>query len=105
MDTIVNVYEGSAPRYKTMKWKEAFTESKLFSLFEYKAFHYCQKGPAQMIIDRVASISFIGALPKLTHDKVLGKIQALLETHPETKDRAEIELPDTTDVYWCRAEP
>ncbi|MGZ5279037.1 MAG: methyltransferase domain-containing protein [Pseudobdellovibrionaceae bacterium] len=100
---IIDPHEGGAPRYKSMKWKEAFAATNLFSDLHLKQFSYMQVGNLEMILDRVGSISFISALPEGKKEEVLNQVRELIQNHPETKDRPEIRLPYRTDVYWCEA--
>ncbi len=98
---IIDPHEGGAPRYKSMLWQEAFRKSTLFEKLELSHYQYVQSGPPAMITDRVASISFISALPEKEREGVLQQVRNLLATHPATKDQATIDLPYRTDVYWC----
>lgn len=98
---IIDPHEGGAPRYKTMNWKKAFDETKLFSGLGYEHFSYTQVGSIDMMVDRIGSISFISALPEPQKQDVLTKVRNLVQCHPETKDKTEVRLPYRTDVYWC----
>jgi ubiquinone/menaquinone biosynthesis C-methylase UbiE len=99
---IIDPHEGGAPRYKSMLWRDAFTKTNLFGRLEVKHFRYIQSGPPEMIRDRVASISFISALPANAKSEVLNQVTELLAKHPSTKGKSKIDLPYQTDVYWCR---
>ncbi len=98
---IIDPHEKGAPRYKYGVWKKAFKKTSLFSSLSEKNFKYVQKGSPDMIVDRVASISFISALPPKTKAKVLNEVRELLANHAMTKNRREIELPYRTDVFVC----
>jgi len=98
---IIDPHEKGAPRYKYGVWKKSFESTPLFSPLTEKHFRYVQKGDHNMVVDRVASISFISALEPALNARVLGQVNDLLTTHPETRNRQEIELPYRTDVFVC----
>lgn len=98
---IIDPHEGGAPRFKTMSWKKAFDETKLFSELRLQHFSYIQKGTVETIVDRVGSISFISALPEHQRSDVLTQVRDLVRHHPDTKGQLEIKFPYRTDVYWC----
>jgi SAM-dependent methyltransferase len=98
---IIDPHEGGAPRYKTMNWKKSFDETVHFSKLQLKQFSYVQVGAIETIIDRVGSISFISCLPEKKRNEVLNQVRKLIETHPETTNHPQINLPYRTDVYWC----
>ena len=52
-------------------------------------------------VARVASVSFVARLPEPERERVLEEVRNLLATDPETRGRAEVELPYRTDVYWA----
>lgn len=98
---IMDDYAGSTPRYRTGAWKGAFADSSLFSPLEVRQFHHVHTGPVDMVIDRMASISFIAALPETEHARVIDRTRELLATHPETRGRERIDFPYRCDTYWC----
>jgi ubiquinone/menaquinone biosynthesis C-methylase UbiE len=100
---IIEPYEGSAPRYKSFQWKSAFESTGLFSPLEKAEFVHIQTIPAEAIEDRIASISFIAALPDSTRATVLEQVRELVRADPAVRGLKEVEFPYRTDVYWCRA--
>jgi SAM-dependent methyltransferase len=100
---IIEPYEGSAPRYKSLQWKSAFESSGLFSPLEQAEFTHVQTIPAEAVEDRIASISFIAALPDSTRAAVLEQVRELVRTDPAFRGRKQIDFPYRTDVFWCRA--
>ena len=82
---IVDVYEGDAPRYKTMAWRSAFASASTFSPLEEAHFTYVQEGGVNTVVDRIASISFIAALSEVERERVLDQVRRLVETHPMTQ--------------------
>jgi hypothetical protein len=41
-------------------------------------------------------------LPEPERERVLDEVRDLLATDPETRGRAEVDLPYRTDVYWAK---
>jgi len=105
MNQIIDAHEGNAPRYRSGEWKRALSLSHLFSPAQAARFTHTQKGPVEMVVDRVLSISFIAALSEAERETIRHEVLDLLSSHPATqkaaKEQGEIELPYHTDVYWC----
>jgi ubiquinone/menaquinone biosynthesis C-methylase UbiE len=99
---IIAPFEGAAPRYKSFQWKSAFESTGLFSPLETAEFTHVQTIPAEAIEDRVASISFIAALPDSTRAVVLEQVRELVRTDPAIRGRKHIDFPYRTNVFWCR---
>jgi len=102
MTEIVDRHGAGVPQYKSMAWKRAFDGSSPFSELAKRSFRHAQTGDVQMLLDRVASISFIATLPPAHRQDVLAEVIQLVRTHPQTKDLPHITLPYRTDVYWSR---
>jgi SAM-dependent methyltransferase len=96
---IVDRFEEGTPRYKSSEWKKAFEETAYFGPLRYAEFNYVQTGTPETVVDRVASSSFIAALPAVTRERVLADVRALIREHPATRGRESIEFPYRTDVY------
>jgi len=98
---IIDSYQGSTPRYKSGQWKRAFAETTLFTSLETQTFNYVHECDRGTLVDRVASISFIAALPDEIRQRVLNQVRDLLEHHPLTRGKEKIAHPYHTDVFWC----
>jgi SAM-dependent methyltransferase len=94
---ITEAHRRDTPGYRTGAWRNALETSPLFGSIEEHWFHHVQRTDIDGLLARVASISFIETLP--TKDQVLADARAFLETHPETRDRSEIDLPYRTVAY------
>jgi hypothetical protein len=81
----------------------AFESTHLFSPLEKAEFAHVQTLPAEAIEDRVASISFIAALPNSTRAAVLEQVREFVRTDHSVRERKQVEFPYRTDVYWCGA--
>jgi SAM-dependent methyltransferase len=101
LTAIMDPYAGETPRYRTGEWRLAFDDTTLFSPLEARSFVHTQEGPPEMIVDRMASISFIAALPYDEHARVLAQTRELLATHPDTRGQKTISFPYRADVFVC----
>ncbi len=99
MTDIVDRHGLAIPQYKSMGWKRAFDESAVFSEPTARSFRHSQTVDLQMLLDRVASISFIAALPQSDRQAVLDEVARLVRSHPQTRDLTHLTLPYRTDVY------
>jgi MOSC domain-containing protein YiiM len=63
---------------------------------------HVQRASPEAIVDRVASISYIGAMPPEQHVAILDEVRRLLATDPATAGRDTIELPHQVNVFWTR---
>lgn len=98
---IIDPHEKGAPRYRSGEWKRAFETTSLFTPLEMAEFRHSQIGPPEMVVDRVASISFISALSESEKALVLDQVRSLIRSHPLTSNKTILELPYRTDVFWC----
>lgn len=104
LSALVNRHEGDAPRYRTGAWRAAFDASRdLFRPVEDAHFHHRHALPPAGVVDRIASISFIAAMPAAAREPILDEVRALLATHPATAGQEELPLAYRTDVScWER---
>lgn len=103
LTAIVNGAESpGAPRYHTGRWREAFREVPgLFGPLQEARFPHVHVLSPEGVVDRIASVSFIAAMPAPERGEVLDRVRTLLATHPETAGRRELGLAYVTDLYWC----
>jgi len=100
---IMAPYEGDAPRYDHGEWRRIFPAQGFGELHE-RTFVHSHIGPAeQVIVERVASVSFIAALPEETREKVLEDARTLIASTPELAGRDPVAMPYITNAYWCGA--
>ena len=102
---ILEPLRGSAPRYRTGSWRQAFAETGLFGSLRHAGFSHVQRLSHDAVVARVASVSFVASLPRAEHDAVLAEVRDLLQRDPGTRGRSEVELPHRTEVYWCERLP
>jgi SAM-dependent methyltransferase len=102
LSEIMEPFEGDAPRYYNGEWRRVFPAQGFGPLNE-KSFAYSHVGaPEQVIVDRVASVSFIAALPAPARERVLDQVRALITATPALAGADVVEVPYVTRVYWCR---
>lgn len=101
LTAIMAPHRGSAPRAAPAAWREAFGRTARFGPLRHASFPHAHRLTPAAVAERVASVSFVAALPEPERERVLERVHALLAADPETRGRAEVELPYRTDVYWC----
>jgi SAM-dependent methyltransferase len=99
---IMAPYESDAPRYYKDEWRRAFPAPGFGSLAERTFLHAHVGAPEHVIVDRVASVSFIAALDAATRKRVLDDVRGLIAATPELADRCEVSMPYVTRAYCCR---
>ncbi|HEY8527778.1 MAG TPA: class I SAM-dependent methyltransferase [Acidimicrobiales bacterium] len=55
----------------------------------------------QLLVERAASVSVVGALPEADRAVVLDRVRDLARTHPDLAGRPWFPFPYTTRVWWC----
>lgn len=93
----------TTPSYASGKWKTAFETTALFEPLQKRDFGHVVRNDRASFIDRVRSISFVGAMSPADQKRFLDQIKNLLDTAPETKGRAEFDIPHRTEVWWTRS--
>lgn len=92
-------YEGDTPRYGRGEWRNLFPAVG-FGPLQEQYFPHGQRGPPQQVIlDRVASISFISALEASEQERLLQRVRELIEAAPELAGRGEVTFPYVTAAY------
>jgi len=99
---IMEPFEGDAPRYDHGEWRRVFPARGFGDLRE-RAISHAHIGPTeQVIVDRVASVSFISALDEATRLRVLQDVRSLIAATPALADQGTVRMPYVTRAYWCR---
>jgi len=101
LTTIIDPYEGEAPRYDNGEWRAVFPAPGFSELREKSLPHAHIGSPAQVIVDRVASVSFIAALDESTRARVLAEVRAMIDATPELAGHNSIRFPYVTRAWWC----
>ncbi len=103
LNEIIDRADDGHPRFRTGAWREAFEQSELFEPLESADYRTVQRGGIELFVDRVASISYVAAMPADRRAAVLEEVRGLLATDPDTAGREVIELPYVAHVYWTHA--
>ena len=96
---IMTPYEGDTPRHGSGTWQAVFPSPKFFQLSEAEFMHAHIGSPMQVIVNRVASVSFIAALPKIKQAEVLAEVHSLIDSSPELAGKNTVSFPYETQAY------
>jgi SAM-dependent methyltransferase len=99
---IMEPHRGDTPTYRSVAWRDPFERTTLFGPLQHAETRHVHRLPPEDVVARVASVSFVAALPEPERQRVLAEVRNLLATDPEIRGRAELELPYRTDVYWAK---
>jgi ubiquinone/menaquinone biosynthesis C-methylase UbiE len=97
LSELLERHQSTAPRKRWGRWREAFEQTSLFTPLEERRFEHRQEGDVETMLARVASISFISALPDAQRAEFLREVRALVEPHSSP-----LVMHYRTEVYWCR---
>ena len=103
LTAIMEPYRGAAPGYRSGAWQDAFARTALFTPLRREGFGHVHRLEPEAVVARVASVSFVAALPESDRATVLARVRALLARDLATRGREVVELPYRTDLWWCAA--
>ncbi len=96
------LYEGDAPRYVKRHPGASSSPRSGFGPLHEARFPHAHVGSAEhVIVDRVASTSFIAALPAEARDRCLARVRELIRTTPALVEQGEVRFPYQTVAYHC----
>jgi SAM-dependent methyltransferase len=102
LTTLMEPYEGDAPRYDHGEWRKVFPGSR-FGALQAREFPHEHVGPPErVIVDRVASVSFVAALPESTRARLLDEVRALIAETPSLAGLPFVTMPYVTRAYSTR---
>ncbi|WP_437630843.1 class I SAM-dependent methyltransferase [Sorangium sp. So ce854] len=87
-----------APTHRIGAWRRTFTETPRFTPLGEHEFTHAQELDLDGLLERVASISYIAALPLQERYAVLNEIRDLAATHPELSGKGAYLFPYRTLV-------
>jgi ubiquinone/menaquinone biosynthesis C-methylase UbiE len=102
MQDLVHQHAGDAPRQAHSSWRRELESSGLFTAFAQTSYANLVQGDRDTVLARVASTSYIAALDQTQHKRVLERVEAVLDAHPQSRDRQRIEMPYTTHLLVGR---
>ena len=103
LSELMEPHRGDAPSHRSGVWREAFERTALFGPLGHAEVRHVHRLAPEGVVARVASVSFVAALPEAERESVLSEVRRLLDTDPDTRGREELELPYRTEVYWATA--
>ena len=99
---IVDAHAGDAPRYRSGEWRRGFDGNPAFTPLEQRSWpHRGEQGRA-IVLERVASMSFVASLDEAPRAELLAEISELLETHPDIRGRSDVAFPYVTELFTAR---
>jgi SAM-dependent methyltransferase len=98
---IMKPFKGDTPQFDSQEWRSVFPAEGFGPLRE-RRFPNGHTGPAeQVIIDRILSVSFIAALPRVEQERVRSQIRKLIAASPELAGKAQVTFPYQTAAFSC----
>lgn len=94
---------GNGPRYRDLRWREAFERTATFGPLRHVAFSHAHEVTPDAFMDRVLSVSYVASASEDDRARVVDEVTALLRSDPELSGRDVVAVPYRTDVYWCVA--
>jgi len=102
MQLLVHEHVHGAPQQDTSGWAEQLAQTGRFTALGHQTFANVVRGDLDTLLARVASVSYIAALEAPERERVLDAVRYVVQTDPLTRERAELAMPYTTHVTWCR---
>jgi SAM-dependent methyltransferase len=99
---MLDALAGDAPRYKDGRWRAGFDAHPSFTPLELRTWPHRGAEGRDVILDRVASMSFVAALDDGPRRGLLADIAQLLDTDPDTRGRDDVALPYVTELFTTR---
>jgi SAM-dependent methyltransferase len=99
LSELVRRHQSHALRKRWGRSREAFERTDFFTPLERRDFVHEQEGDVETMLARVASISFVSALPDDERARFLDEVRSLVDPHG-----SRLVMHYRTEVYWCRRE-
>jgi SAM-dependent methyltransferase len=102
MQAIVHEFVAGAPQQASSDWRQRLQDTALFTPLHERTYPNLVAGDVAAVLARVASTSYIAALPAVEHQRVLDRVRAVIDSDPLTAGRERIDMPYDTHVVWGR---
>ena len=102
LSRILDGLAGDAPRYRTGLWRRGFDGNPAFEPLTLETWPHRGAEGREVVLDRVASMSFVAALAEEPRARLLAEVTDLLETHPDLRGRVDVALPYVTELFTTR---
>jgi ubiquinone/menaquinone biosynthesis C-methylase UbiE len=96
---LIDREKAGAPSHRTGQWKNAFNEYPGFRPVIEQSFAHAQRADFALLSDRIASTSFVANMDHARRERLLRAVREVIERHPDTRGRSELDIPYRTDVY------
>ncbi len=94
---LVHGSRGSVPAYGVSPWRKAFRATPLFTPLRERTFGLVHELDEHGLVDRIASTSYVAALPDADRDRLIRQVRELVRDLPRP-----LRVPYRTDVFTCR---
>lgn len=101
LERLVLRHGGERPYADSESPEELVASSEAFTPMKSAKITNLVKVSPDLVVTRVASTSFIAALPDARLEACLADVRELLSTHPETAGRDRLDYPYLTIAFWC----
>ena len=102
---ILDQYDPGSPRFRKGNWREVWARTPGFEPLQRQSFPFVHRLDRQTTLARFTSVSFIASLTPERFAEAEGRLRHLLDTHPMTAGRSEIDAPYDCQVFSSRAVP
>jgi SAM-dependent methyltransferase len=99
---LVHEHVEGAPQQRTSPWAEELEQTGLFTPLKQETFPNVVPGDLETLLARISSVSYVAALEDPERMRLLDAVREVVASDPETMDQAEIRMPYTTHLAWCR---
>lgn len=100
LQRLMDMVAGRSFRYSTSNWQEALAAVPLWGPRQHRRVAHPQRDTRDRVRDRVASTSYVSALPDDQRAAVLERVDELLAAAPRDGDGT-YDTAHLTDVFWC----
>ncbi|HEX2047627.1 MAG TPA: methyltransferase domain-containing protein [Acidimicrobiales bacterium] len=98
---IMDRVERTAPWRDHENWRDSALGGRPgFGLLHQATFGHEHRTTPDGVVDRIKGVSHVAVLPPEEQREVLDEVRAVLAGHPQTRGRAELEIPYRVDCYW-----
>lgn len=100
---VVDQYDDGHPRFRDDWWRRSWEGAAGFEPLRLEVFPFVHMLDRETTLDRFTSVSFIASLAPREFAEAEEALRTLLDTHPQTAGRDEIELPYRCEIYSTQA--
>ncbi|MDO8462342.1 MAG: class I SAM-dependent methyltransferase [Deltaproteobacteria bacterium] len=98
---LIEYEKGAIPQYMAGEWVKTVDATGLFTPLQKKVFPFVQQAPVGVMLDGVASLSYIVAMTKKERELLLAKVKRFLLNHFRADEKTELTMPYHADIYWA----